>query len=108
MQLQMSLDNNTNEFLTALNKLPLIQGFIRENYHKIINIGAAAKTEKKLIEENISNIMIEFKNLNSHCSEDEELQIKMILRILFEKQLELTKLAEKIRQLKGNPPSAFR
>lgn len=95
-------------FFHSLASLSIIQQVI-SNYAMEIVAADNPKKEKELVKKRINDLIVELKKSHAKVAEEEDLFIiTSLLYTLFERQMPLTKLSEKIRKLKNNPPDSFK
>jgi preprotein translocase subunit SecA len=98
--------DNTNErmaFLNALAQLPLIRTHLIKYAQEILQKSDVKKYQERLIDDVISDLLEEMKNNKVEVKEDDLALLKYGLKALLEFQIPASKMAAKIRSLKGKP-----
>jgi|GEM_PF-3869920 len=100
------MDNNI-EFLEALTKLPIIRKNIMRISTDIILKSKNENQESELVEEYTLLLLNDLKSNNLYVEDEDIDLLKFGIKSLITTQIPLSKLASKIRKLKGNPPASF-
>jgi len=95
-----------DQFFQGLASLPIVQEFIVNYTKEIVTATNSPKKESELVKNKVEELLIKLESYDGFGEIDTSI-IKILLYSLFERQLPLTKMAEKIRLLKGSSPSAF-
>lgn len=99
--------NNDIEFLEALSKLPIIRKNIIKIVNDIIHKAKNKNQEDELIEEKTLLLLNDLKANNLYRIDEDVNLLEPGIKSLITTQIPLSKLANKIRKLKDNPPSSF-